>query len=124
MDNTAVTYSGPAPLDYARLNEIAERVVADPQAVAWAEHNYESTGALGIPLVTLHTRRDAAVPMVHETRYARKAALAGRADLLVQRTVDHVGQVDGHCTFTLEEELAAFSDLVAWVESGERPTSP
>jgi pimeloyl-ACP methyl ester carboxylesterase len=125
VDNRDVVYSGPPVLallgvDLARVNAEAERVAADPQAVQAAEHFYDSTGALTIPLMTLHTLRDAAVPVVHERVYREKAEAAGRASLLVQRTVDH-GATDGHCTFSLEEELSAFGDLVTWSETGARP---
>lgn len=125
-DNTGVLYTG-SPIvgmlgvDLAQVNATAERVASDPQGVQFGAHYYEASGALGIPVLTLHTVRDAAVPMVHERRFAERTAAAGRSGLLVQRTVAHATP-DGHCTFKVEEELAAFSDLVSWVETGAPPS--
>jgi pimeloyl-ACP methyl ester carboxylesterase len=129
VDNGGVLYSGPAWLatygvDLATLNAAVERVTSDPQAVAWSEHEYETTGAIAFPVLTLHTTRDAAVPMRHEGLYAEKVSAAGRSELLVQRSVWHAPDPrspDGHCTFKPAEELAAFAALVEWVETGARP---
>ena len=41
----------------------------------------------------------------------------GRSHLLVQRAIRDVG----HCTFTNQEWVDAFSDLIDWVETGDRP---
>jgi pimeloyl-ACP methyl ester carboxylesterase len=128
VDNTRVAYSGPAWLaaygvDLGELNETVERVGSDPEAAAWSEHVYDTTGAIAFPVLTLHTIPDAAVPMRHEDLYAQKVATAGRSDLLVQRRVMHAdpGTPDGHCSFKPEEELAAFAALVEWIETGARP---
>lgn len=129
VDNRDVVYSGPswlplAGVDLGALNAGVERVASEPQAVTFAEQFYDTTGAISSPVITLHTVRDAAVPLAHERIYAAKAAAAGRSHLLVQRTVSHdpaLDPPDGHCTFKLAEELAAFSDLVQWIETGRRP---
>jgi hypothetical protein len=41
----------------------------------------------------------------------------GTADLLVQRAI----RDPGHCGFSLDEQVAAFDDLVRWVEGDVRP---
>jgi len=128
MDNTRVVYTGPpwvdATIGLAAVNAAAERVTGNPQALAWAEQWYDTTGAISFPVITVHTMCDAAVPLVHEQIYAAKVAARGRSTLLVQRTVSHdpsIDPPDGHCTFKPAEELAAFADLVQWVEHRVRP---
>ena len=60
---------------------------------------------------------DAAIPFAHESLFAAAVADAGRSDLLVQRPIHSWG----HCAFTAEEVQTAFSDLVQWVTTGQRP---
>jgi pimeloyl-ACP methyl ester carboxylesterase len=111
-------------IDVAAVNSTIQRVTADPQALAWAARWYDTTGAISFPVMTVHTIRDAAVPIAHERLYAEKVAAAGRAQFLVQRTVSHNPRrepPDGHCTFKPAEELAALADLVEWVDTRVRP---
>jgi hypothetical protein len=68
----------------------------------------------------LSTSRDPVVPGFHQESYLNRVAAAGQSDWLVQRTVDRYG----HCNFTPAELAAAFTDLVAWVEFGVKPTTP
>lgn len=114
-ENMDVYYSGPLPgpgLDAA--NAFVRRYEDTPDAANFAGRNYVPTGDLQWPVVTLHTDRDPLVPLFHEGMYADIVAAAGNADLLVQRTV--IGY--GHCAFTVDEMLAAFLELVDWVETG------
>jgi hypothetical protein len=48
--------------------------------------------------------------------YARRVAEQGRSDLLVHRSIRDVR----HCGFSYLEMVAAFDDLVTWVETGVR----
>jgi pimeloyl-ACP methyl ester carboxylesterase len=74
-------------------------------------------GRLPIPVVSLHTIGDLFVPFSMEQIYARRAADQGASDLLVVRAIrDH-----NHCGFAVQEEAAAFSALVNWVENGVKP---
>jgi pimeloyl-ACP methyl ester carboxylesterase len=121
--NRGTKYLGPpsvpflAELSFDEIDAAAERVDGDPAALAYAERWYEASGDISFPILTLHTERDAAVPPRHEARFAAKVEAAGRSDLLVQRTSDRAG----HCNFAPDEEIAAFRDLVSWVETGVRP---
>jgi pimeloyl-ACP methyl ester carboxylesterase len=101
----------------AQLNEGVERFTADGAALNFYEHNYTPSGQLEIPVMTLHTTRDPAIPIGHETMFAASVAAAGRSDWLVQRSVNRWG----HCALSPGEVGAAFHDLVGWVNSGQRP---
>lgn len=70
-----------------------------------------------VPVLTIHTIGDLFVPIEMEQIYAREVAAHGRGDLLVQRAVRDVG----HCTFSDSEWVQSFSDLFAWVQTGDRP---
>jgi pimeloyl-ACP methyl ester carboxylesterase len=114
FDNSATVYTrGGEPL--AEVNLAVERVRGDPQAMRYAEGWYEPDGGLGVPLLAIHTTRDAAVPPWHDADYAALAGLSGAT--VVTRTVNRFG----HCAFAPEEEIAAFHALVEWVEAGTVP---
>jgi pimeloyl-ACP methyl ester carboxylesterase len=89
-----------------RLNFRVDRFSASPVAVA-AMKEYETTGALGIPLVTLHTTADEVVPFVHEPVYAAKVFLTGHTGLTPLPVARY-----GHCSFTAQEILGAFALMV------------
>jgi pimeloyl-ACP methyl ester carboxylesterase len=99
------------------LNEGVTRYEADRAALNYYARNYAPTGAIGIPVLTLHTTRDAAIPFAHEQLFAAAVASAGQSHLLAQRAVDRWG----HCAFTPGETQDAFAALVAWVEAGVKP---
>ncbi len=52
-----------------------------------------------------------------EQIYAQRVAENGASHLLVQRAIRDVG----HCTFTGDEIVTGFIDLVNWVEHGVSP---
>ncbi len=52
-----------------------------------------------------------------ERSYREKVDAAGAGDLLVQRAI----RAGGHCQFSDQELVAAFDDLVRWVEDGAKP---
>ncbi len=68
---------------------------------------YDATGDLPGPVVTLHTTGDPEVPFFHEALYHDKVEAAGRLDRLEQRSIDRLG----HCTFTAPELVDAFLAL-------------
>jgi dienelactone hydrolase len=92
------------------LNAGVARFSADPAALA-AVNEFETTGALSVPLVTLHTTGDPIVPFEQEPLYAAKVARAGNSAHLTQFPVDRYG----HCSFQLSELQTAFSTLVGKV---------
>lgn len=101
----------------AQLNAGVARFDADRAALNYYERNYQPDGTINVPVVTLHTLRDPAIPYRHEDRYAGLVAAAGRSDWLVQRSVNRWG----HCTMTTVEVLDAFTALETWVATGQRP---
>jgi pimeloyl-ACP methyl ester carboxylesterase len=116
LDNSTTQYSGSS--DDAALNAGVDRFEATPDARNYLEHWYLPKGNLEIPVLTLHTTLDPAVPFFHEPAYAAIVDAAGTSDLLVQRVFDRYG----HCFFSTQEQIDAFQDLVNWVENGVAPT--
>jgi pimeloyl-ACP methyl ester carboxylesterase len=101
------------------LNAAVLRVAMDPQGrhPDGLANIPPITGKLPIPVLSLHTIGDLFVPFSMEQIYARRTAMQGAADRLVVRAIrDH-----GHCGFAVQEEAAAFADLVSWVEDGVKP---
>lgn len=120
FDNVQTTYTGALPpslLDAVNVQVGRHSATAD--ALQYVEHFYEPTGALGIPVLTLHGSRDPVAPLLHETRLDSLVNLAGASALLSQRTVNRYG----HCTFDTAEMMTAFADLVRWVDSGTPPVN-
>lgn len=116
-DNTDTPYVTVTPDLTAALNAGIVRYEADRAALNYYTRNYEPTGDIGVPVVSLHTTRDPAIPFSHETKFAATVAAAGRSDLLLQRAPSRWG----HCAFTPAEVQGAFSDLVQWVTTGIKP---
>jgi len=101
------------------LNATVLRVALDPQGrhPNGLANIPPISGRLPIPVLSLHTIGDLFVPFSMEQIYARRAAAEGAADLLVTRAIrDH-----NHCGFAVQEEAAAFADLVNWVTNGVKP---
>lgn len=108
FDNTQTVYEGSG--DDAALNAGVERFSASPAAVNYIEQYYSPTGALRVPVLTLHTTLDPVAPSFHEALYANLVAQAGASDLLVQQSVNRYG----HCAIKVAEAARAFDDLAAW----------
>jgi pimeloyl-ACP methyl ester carboxylesterase len=111
FDNQDRVYSGSN--DDAALNAGVRRFAAD-QAALLAMENYETSGWLTRPLVTLHTSRDQQVPQWHELLY-REKVLAHHTWMF---HVDSPVPVDnyGHCNFDPDQEvLPAFFTLLGMV---------
>ena len=120
-DNVQTTYSSANP-DLAGvlsvINNNIDRYDATDDAVAWALKNYEPSGMISFPVLTLHTTMDQSVPFGHEARYAGIVNTVGTSNWLVQRSINRFG----HCNFTVAEVVATFADLANWVENGVKPT--
>lgn len=77
----------------------------------------EGTLGTDTKVLTMHTLGDLFVPFSMQQVYRQEAIAAGTDDRLVQRAIRDVG----HCAFTPEETVAAFADLVTWVEDDVTP---
>ncbi len=75
-------------------------------------------GRPSAPVLSLHGLGDMFVPYSMEQEYREDVERTGRSKLLVQRAIRTVE----HCEFAPSEVGAAWNDLVAWVDRGERPS--
>ena len=94
-----------------RLNWRVKRFGAHPDAVSEMKTNYNTTGDLDRPLITIHTTKDQQVPYVHEFLYNLKTFVSGSI------LTDHVNipvERYGHCQFTAEEALAGFALMLLY----------
>lgn len=115
FDNQARVYGQevtPPTLDAAVINAQVARFGAESTALT-ALNNYETTGHLTKPLITLHTTGDPIVPFWHATRYAFKTLAADNLALHEQITVPAYG----HCRFSTFDVLGAFTRLVTLVDT-------
>ena len=118
--NDDVVY-GSAPFNalMPALNAGVQRFTLAPNASQWLNHNYEPTGDLDIPVITLHTTRDPVVPFFHEGMLASNAANTGSSANLLQRSYNRYG----HCSFQLSEMTGALNDLNTWISTGIKPAN-
>lgn len=112
-DNIGRAYHG--SLDDAALNAGVERIAADGSARA-ALGQFETSGALTVPVATLQTAGDPIVPADQPERYAEKVAAHGAASLLDSRTVSRYG----HCNFEANELFDAFTAVVGRARAAAR----
>ncbi len=115
-DNRLRWYSG-STNDF-RMNLRIDRYRADSSALAEIRNNYQTTGKLPVPLVTMHTTGDPIVPYWQESRYGLK--------VLFSRSLRNYFQIPilryGHCNFKPAEALAGFAVLVAKVKGQQTPS--
>lgn len=76
------------------------------------EREYEPSGRLAVPMITVHLANDPIVPAFHEQLFAEKVAAAGASELLEQRIVQGYGHT---LEIDPQEILDAFTDLRAQV---------
>jgi hypothetical protein len=122
FDNTTTVYGSAAlpPALLAHLNATVDRFSSTPDAVNYLRHYYQPTGDIRIPVLTLSNRLDPVSAPFHEPSYAATVSAAGNAGKLSQRRSVNLY---GHCVFTVGEQVRAFTDLAAWVETGVAPAS-
>ena len=114
FSNIGVTYLGGfSPFTGAYIDANIERFEATPDAQNYLNHWFEPSGDLQIPLLTLHTMWDPAVPSYHETKLADVVADAGNSAFLRQTIVPAFA----HCGFSTTQTIASFQQLVDWVNT-------
>ena len=124
FDNSETVYTGSPAVPAWLLAAInapggVDRFASTPAADAYVEKYFQPSGDLTIPVLTLHTSRDPAVPIAHERALFDIANAAGTTSMLRQRTINRFG----HCSFTLDEMVTAVQDLATWVETGVAPVN-
>ena len=86
------------------FNQLVQRFSADPAAIQEMQDNYNTTGQLDIPLVTIHTTKDQQVPYLHQQIYTLKTLASG--DLGSNHIPIKVDRYE-HCNFNLGEVITA-----------------
>src|SRR5699024_6889995 len=92
--------------DLATLAQ-ADRIEADPSAVAYMQRNATPTGDIAGPVLTLHETGDTAPTVGHAATYADRVRSHGDNRLLRQAFVDR----PGHCAYADAEVAAALTAL-------------
>ncbi|MBL8216654.1 MAG: alpha/beta hydrolase [Bryobacterales bacterium] len=115
FDNRNVIYQGTGR--DGQINRGVKRYAADEKARAYLKQYYTPKGEAKIPMLSLHTTYDPLVTADSANAYGDLLRLNGGDANYVQRFVDRTG----HCTFTPQETVNAFRDLVTWKEQGTRP---
>jgi pimeloyl-ACP methyl ester carboxylesterase len=111
FDNTTRSYSGSS--DDAALNAQIGRFAADAAAVATMSVDYETTGRLIRPLITMHTTGDPVVPYTQAEAYRTKIVAAD--NLVLHRLITITAY--GHCAFGTFDILNAFNQLVRMADT-------
>src|SRR6266699_2707447 len=93
------------------LNMNVERFTPDLTALAAIQKNYQTSGHLTSPLVTIHTTGDPIIPYWHEPMYTFKTFLAGSATRHINIPIVRYG----HCNFKAPEVLVGFAVLIFMV---------
>lgn len=107
FDNSTRIYRGSS--NDTLLNLFVPRIAADPVAVGVMQSQYQTTGALQRPLVTLHTLRDQQVPYFHSQLYTLKTLASGA--FLTRHLPFAVDRFE-HCNFTAQELLGSFVTML------------
>ncbi len=98
------------------LNLLVMRAAADPAAIQEMKTFYNTSGALSVPLITMHTTLDQQIPYVHENIYSLKTILTG--SFLTRHLNIPIDRFE-HCNFTTGELLFAFGMLLQYVGTSE-----
>jgi len=109
FDNSSRFYTGSQ--NDVVLNLLVPRASAHPVAQFVMQTQYQTTGVLQRPLVTLHTLRDQQVPYFHEQLYSLKTLASGA--FLTRHVPIAVDRFE-HCNFTAEEVLGSFITMLLW----------
>jgi len=114
--NVGVTYKGST--DDAALNRDVARFTADPAAVAALKADGEPTGAISIPVISIHSINDPQVAVEVQTVYRDAVKAAGNGERLVQAYTDE----RAHTQQSAPELAASFDALMQWIEQGTKPS--
>ncbi|MFG2586691.1 hypothetical protein [Streptomyces sp. NPDC048438] len=116
FSNQHVRYSGSH--DDAALNAGVERFSADASARRDLSYDSDVTGAVSVPVLTMHAIDDPTAFAEHEAAYRDSLEGAHRDRHLVQTFT----QEREHSGLSTAEYAAAVSALSGWVRTGRKPT--
>src|SRR5262245_52884762 len=116
FSNVGVTYRGSS--DDAALNRDVARFTADPDAVAALKADGEPTGAVSIPVISIHSINDPQVAVEVQSHYRDAVQAAGNGVRLVQAYTDE----RAHTAQSKPELAAALEALMQWIELGSKAT--
>jgi hypothetical protein len=102
--------------DLARL-AAAPRITADPAATARLHELTSPSGAVHVPMVTLHTNGDQLATVEHEQAFGATVHRAGSGRQLRQLFTERAG----HCTFTPAEIVTALDVVLQRMDTGAWP---
>ncbi|MGK7870328.1 hypothetical protein [Falsiroseomonas sp. E2-1-a20] len=113
--NRDVRYAGTS--DDAGLNARIPRIVPDADAAARLAADGDPTGAVAIPVLTLHGIGDMTVFVEHQSAYRETLERAGNGHLLLQVFTDEIE----HSKLSGPIYAAAAAALRSWAETRRRP---
>ena len=113
--NPLRVYTGSS--DDMALNAAVARFEAAPEALLNMATQYQTSGRIKIPVVTLHTTLDPVVPIWHQTEYTAQVQAAGASSLYAS----YQEASYGHCAFNPLQVLSAFNKLVVMVDQVIKP---
>ncbi|ROP42655.1 hypothetical protein [Saccharothrix texasensis] len=114
--NRGVRYTGSH--DDEALNAGVERFSATPSAARDLSYDSDPTGAVSIPVITVHAIGDPTAFVEHETAYRASRVGAGTEGNLVQAFTSE----DEHSALSDAEYATALRALVTWESTGRKPT--
>lgn len=101
------------------INKTVLRNIALPSALESLLKNYTPTGNIGkTKIVSIHTSHDGLVRV--QNQYALQTLVP--SDQLTVAIVDD-SKNPSHCGFTLDEGLAAWNQLIMWVNDAKQPSA-
>ena len=99
--------------DLGTLSRSAD-ITPDEDGLEWMLQTSTPTGELQVPVLATHTLVDLLAPVEYQEEYAETVRRAGEQSLFRQAFVDR----EGHCTFTVAENVAAVEAMDERLETG------
>ena len=99
--------------DLGTLSRSAD-ITPDEDGLEWMLRTSTPTGELQVPVLATHTLVDLLAPVEYQEEYAETVRRAGEQSLFRQAFVDR----EGHCAFTVAENVAAVEAMDERLETG------